>query len=69
MRRAGEIKLNEEVRALLESWQDDFNAAERIFIRGSVSAKKTFWGYDGAVVAKGASAWLQRIQRQLATRC
>lgn len=52
MRRAGEAKLNDEVRELLESWQDDFNAAERVFIRGSVSAKKTFWGYDRAVIAK-----------------
>ncbi|KAL7417688.1 hypothetical protein BDY24DRAFT_375751 [Mrakia frigida] len=52
MRRAGEVMLQEEIRALLESWSEDFNIAERVFIRGSDSGKKIFWGYEEAVIEK-----------------
>jgi hypothetical protein len=44
--------LKEEIRELLSSWQEDFNVAERVFVRGSVSGKKIFWGYDEAVIDK-----------------
>ena len=40
---------------LLESWAEDFNIAERVFVRGSESGKKIFWGYDAAVIQKSES--------------
>ncbi|CDZ96683.1 Ankyrin repeat protein [Phaffia rhodozyma] len=52
LRRAGEVQLNEDIRSTLENWAEDFKYAERVFIRASVSGKKSFWGYEGAVIDK-----------------
>ncbi|KAL1406377.1 hypothetical protein Q8F55_008076 [Vanrija albida] len=52
LRRYGEQALQEEIRALLTEWQEDLELSERIFIRASTHGKKSFWGYDGAVLSK-----------------
>lgn len=52
LRRYGEQALMEEIRALLTEWEDDIQLCERIFIRASTHGKKSFWGYDGAVLDK-----------------
>jgi hypothetical protein len=52
LRRYGEQALQEEIRELLSDWADDIAASERIFIRASVHGKKSFWGYEGAVLDK-----------------
>ena len=33
-------------------WADDLAISERIFLRASTHGKKSFWGYDGAVLSK-----------------
>lgn len=52
LRRYGEQALQEEIRELLSEWEEDLNLSERIFIRASTHGKKSFWGYDGAVLDK-----------------
>lgn len=52
LRRYGEQALQEEIRALLSDWAEDLAASERIFIRASTHGKRSFWGYDGAVLDK-----------------
>ncbi|TYJ59242.1 hypothetical protein B9479_000231 [Cryptococcus floricola] len=53
LRRYGETALQEEIRALMIDWAEDLEASERIFIRASTHGKKSFWGYEGAVLDKG----------------
>lgn len=52
LRRYGEQALQDEIRALLTAWEDDLHYCERIFIRASTQGKRSFWGYDGAVLEK-----------------
>lgn len=52
LRRYGEQALQEEIRALLSDWSEDIEMSERIFIRASTHGKKSFWGYEGAVLDK-----------------
>ncbi|OCF57917.1 cytoplasmic protein [Kwoniella mangroviensis CBS 10435] len=52
LRRYGEQALQEEIRALMIEWEDDLAASERIFIRASTHGKKSFYGYEGAVLSK-----------------
>ncbi|WWC96949.1 hypothetical protein V866_003825 [Kwoniella sp. B9012] len=52
LRRYGEQALQEEIRALMVEWEDDLAASERIFIRASTHGKKSFYGYEGAVLSK-----------------
>ncbi|WVW80156.1 hypothetical protein I302_102132 [Kwoniella bestiolae CBS 10118] len=52
LRRYGEQALQEEIRALMLDWEDDLAASERIFIRASTHGKKSFYGYEGAVLSK-----------------
>lgn len=52
LRRYGEQALQDEIRELLSEWEEDLNLSERIFIRASTHGKKSFWGYDGAVLDK-----------------
>ncbi|BEI85297.1 hypothetical protein CcaverHIS002_0506980 [Cutaneotrichosporon cavernicola] len=52
LRRYGEQALQEEIRELLSEWEEDLEMCERIFIRASTHGKKSFWGYDGAVLGK-----------------
>ncbi|OCF43369.1 cytoplasmic protein [Kwoniella heveanensis CBS 569] len=52
LRRYGEQALQEEIRALMSDWEEDLNASERIFVRASTHGKKSFWGYEGAVIQK-----------------
>ncbi|WVF65785.1 hypothetical protein IAT40_000519 [Kwoniella sp. CBS 6097] len=52
LRRYGEQALQEEIRALMSDWEEDLNASERIFVRASTHGKKSFWGYEDAVIQK-----------------
>jgi hypothetical protein len=52
LRRYGEQALQDEIRELLSEWEEDLEMCERIFIRASTHGKKSFWGYDGAVLDK-----------------
>ena len=53
LRRYGEQALQEEIRALMIEWEEDIALSERVFIRASTHGKKSFWGYEGAVIQKG----------------
>jgi hypothetical protein len=53
LRRYGEQALQEEIQALLIDWAEDIQRSERIFIRASTAGKRSFWGYEGAPLAKG----------------
>lgn len=52
LRRYGEQALQEEIQALMTEWEDEIRGSERIFIRASTHGKKSFWGYEGAVLDK-----------------
>lgn len=52
LRRYGEQALQEEIRALMKEWAEDLDASERIFLRASTHGKRSFWGYEGAVLEK-----------------
>lgn len=52
LRRYGEKALQEEIRALLADWEDDLALSEKIFLRASTHGKRSFWGYEGAVLDK-----------------
>lgn len=53
LRRYGEQALQEEIRELLKEWEEDLQLSERIFLRASTHGRRSFWGYDGAVLDKG----------------
>jgi hypothetical protein len=36
----------------MTEWEDEIRGSERIFIRASTHGKKSFWGYEGAVLDK-----------------
>lgn len=36
----------------MKEWADDLAVSERIFLRASTHGKKSFWGYEGAVLSK-----------------
>lgn len=52
LRRYGEQALQEDIRALMTEWEEDIAFSERIFIRASTHGKKSFCGYEGAVLHK-----------------
>ncbi|KAF9258910.1 hypothetical protein L218DRAFT_974772 [Marasmius fiardii PR-910] len=53
LRRYGEQALRDDIRNLIESWADEINDCELIFIRASASNRKIFLDYDGCVISKG----------------
>ncbi|KAK4685857.1 ankyrin repeat and zinc finger domain-containing protein 1, partial [Tremellales sp. Uapishka_1] len=53
LRRYGESALQEEIRQLMIDWKEDLDLSERIFVRASTHGKKSFWGYEGAMIEKG----------------
>ena len=53
LRRYGEQSLQEEIQALMIEWQDEIRSSEKIFLRASTAGKRSFWGYEGAVIEKG----------------
>ncbi|GAA5970787.1 hypothetical protein JCM8115_002943 [Rhodotorula mucilaginosa] len=54
IRRYNEAMLNDEVRALLDSWSDEIRSSELVFLRCSKNNYKTFFGYsDDAPLQKG----------------
>ncbi|KAG7093776.1 hypothetical protein E1B28_007423 [Marasmius oreades] len=55
LRRYGEQALRDDIRNLIETWSDEINDCELIFIRASVSNRKIFLDYDGCVISKGDS--------------
>lgn len=34
-------------------WADEVRTSEKIFLRASTAGKRSFWGYEGAVLEKG----------------
>lgn len=53
LRRYGEKSLQEEIQRLMTEWADEIRSSERIFLRASTAGKRSFWGYEGAVLEKG----------------
>ncbi|KAI0313538.1 hypothetical protein OF83DRAFT_1140946 [Amylostereum chailletii] len=53
LRRYGEQALRDDIRNLLLDWADEIDQCERIWIRASVSNRRIFLDYDGAVINKG----------------
>ncbi|PIL25091.1 hypothetical protein GSI_12980 [Ganoderma sinense ZZ0214-1] len=53
LRRYGEQALRDDIRNLLTDWADEIHDCERIFIRASVSNRRIFLDYEGAVIEKG----------------
>ncbi|KAI1793571.1 hypothetical protein LXA43DRAFT_942466 [Ganoderma leucocontextum] len=53
LRRYGEQALRDDIRNLLADWADEIHDSERIFIRASVSNRRTFLDYEGAIIQKG----------------
>ncbi|GAA5878414.1 hypothetical protein JCM3774_002830 [Rhodotorula dairenensis] len=54
IRRYNEAMLTDEVRALLDSWSDEIESSELVFLRCSKNNYKTFFGYsDDAPLRKG----------------
>lgn len=52
LRRYGEAALQEEIRQLMSDWEEDIAMSERVFIRASTHGRKSFVGYEGAVLEK-----------------
>ena len=52
LRRYGEQALQEDIRSLMRDWEEHIEASERVFLRASTHGKKSFWGYEGAVLEK-----------------
>ncbi|KAI0955115.1 hypothetical protein AcW1_006794 [Taiwanofungus camphoratus] len=52
LRRYGGQALRDDIRNLLQDWADEIDGCERIFIRASVSNRRIFLGYEGAIIAK-----------------
>lgn len=48
------LTIVQDIRNLLTEWAEEIEGCERIFIRASVSNRRIFLDYDGAVIAKGA---------------
>ncbi|KZV96390.1 hypothetical protein EXIGLDRAFT_609271 [Exidia glandulosa HHB12029] len=48
LRRYGEQALREDIRGLLAEWKEDIDMSELIWIRASVSNRRTFYDYDEA---------------------
>ncbi|KAH9840133.1 uncharacterized protein C8Q71DRAFT_745943 [Rhodofomes roseus] len=53
LRRYGEQALRDDIRNLLQDWSEEIEHCERIFIRASVSNRRIFLDYEGAVIEKG----------------
>ena len=46
---------------MLADWAEELHDCERIFIRASVSNRKIFLGYEGAILQKGEVASLDAV--------
>ncbi|EMD38877.1 hypothetical protein CERSUDRAFT_133490 [Gelatoporia subvermispora B] len=53
LRRYGEQALRDDIRNLLQDWAEEIDECERIWIRASVSNRRIFLDYDGAIIQKG----------------
>ncbi|KAL0580606.1 hypothetical protein V5O48_001431 [Marasmius crinis-equi] len=53
LRRYGEQALRDDIRNLIESWAEEINDCELIFIRASGSNRRIFMDYDGCIITKG----------------
>ncbi|KAI0077718.1 hypothetical protein K474DRAFT_1642714 [Panus rudis PR-1116 ss-1] len=53
LRRYGEQALRDDIRNLLQEWSEDIQECERIWIRASVSNRRIFLDYEGAILSKG----------------
>ncbi|KAJ8094662.1 hypothetical protein PM082_010668 [Marasmius tenuissimus] len=52
LRRYGEQALRDDIRNLIETWSEELNDCELIFIRASAANRKIFMDYDGCVITK-----------------
>ncbi|KAL4246254.1 ANKZF1/VMS1 family protein [Abortiporus biennis] len=52
LRRYGEQALRDDIQNLLQDWSEELSECERIYIRASVSNRRIFLDYDGAVLTK-----------------
>ncbi|CCM00373.1 uncharacterized protein FIBRA_02403 [Fibroporia radiculosa] len=55
LRRYGEQALRDDIRSLLQDWAEEIEQCELIWIRASVSNRRIFLDYDGAIITKGDS--------------
>ncbi|KAH9946497.1 hypothetical protein B0H21DRAFT_743120 [Amylocystis lapponica] len=53
LRRYGEEALRLDIRNLLQDWVEELDRCERIWIRASVSNRRTFFDYESPVITKG----------------
>ena len=53
LRRYGEQALRDDIRNLLQEWSEDIEQCERVWIRASVSNRRIFLDYEGAILTKG----------------
>lgn len=53
LRRYGEQALRDDIRSLLQEWAEDIEDCERVWIRASVSNRRIFLDYEGAILTKG----------------
>ena len=37
----------------MTEWADEIRSSERLLMRASTAGKRSFWGYEGAVLEKG----------------
>ena len=58
LRRYGEQALRYDIRNLLQEWSEDIEQCERVWIRASVSNRRIFLDYEGAILTKGISSIL-----------
>ncbi|KZT70716.1 hypothetical protein DAEQUDRAFT_756103 [Daedalea quercina L-15889] len=52
LRRYGEQALRDDIRNLIQDWSEEVEQCERIFIRASVSNRRIFLDYEGAMINK-----------------
>ncbi|TCD65916.1 hypothetical protein EIP91_002031 [Steccherinum ochraceum] len=52
LRRYGEQALRDDIRNLITDWAEEIDECERVFIRASVSNRRIFFDYEGAIIQK-----------------
>lgn len=54
----------QDIRSLIQDWAEDIQDCERIFIRASVSNRRIFLDYEGAIIEKGVYVSSRMIVRR-----
>lgn len=60
------LRTSQDIRNLLQDWAEEISDCERIFIRASVSNRRIFLGYDGAILNKGMLELFHSFRRLFA---